>query len=119
MREKSMDTFEVLITPDAMDMLTNLSDYILFNKQNPDAADDVYQDALETANQLQTVAGSLGFCKRKILADHGYRKICLQRHDYVLLYKIYSNTAVVEAVFHQKEDYENKFVHSLNIKKKV
>ena len=112
-----MDTFKVLITPDAMNMLTDLSDYILINKQNPSAADDVYQDALETANQLQTVAGSLGFCRRKILAEHGYRKIFLQRHEYVLLYKIYGSIAVVEAVFHQKEDYENKFVHSLNIKK--
>lgn len=108
-----MDTFEVLITPDAMDMLTNLSDYIMYEKQNPSAADDVYQDALETADQLEIVAGSLAFCKRKVLADRGYRKIFFQRHDYVMLYKIYGNTAVVEAVFHQKEDYENKFAHSL------
>lgn len=110
-----MDTFEVLITPDALEMLTNLSDYILKEKQNPSAADDVYADAIETAEQLENVAGSLNFCKRKVLANRGYRKIMFKRHDYVLIYKIYGNTAVVEAIFHQREDYENKFSHSLGI----
>lgn len=108
-----MDTFKVLITPDAMDMLTSLSDYIMSEKQNPIAADDVYQDALATAEQLETVAGSLALCNRKKLADRGYHKILFQRHDYVMLYKINGKTAIVEAIFHQKEDYENKFANSL------
>lgn len=110
-----MDSFEVLITPDAMDMLNNVSDYIMIEKQNPEAADDMYQDAIETADKLETMAGSLGLCQRKILADNGYHKILFQRHKYVLIYKIYGKTAVVEAVFHQKEDYENKFAQKLKV----
>lgn len=111
-----MDTYEVLITPDAMSMLDNISDYIGFELQNPGAADAVYLDALSTADELETVAGSLNFCRKKALADHGYRKINLKKHDYVLIYKIYDTIAVVEAVFHQSQDYENTFAHSMGYK---
>lgn len=110
-----MDSFKVVITPDAMAMLTNIVDYITFEKQNPSAADAVYLDAFETADELENTAGSFGLCKRKVLADLGYRKILFRQHEYLLLYKIYGHTAVVEAVFHQSEDYENKFAHSLGL----
>lgn len=110
-----MDSFEVLITPDAIDMLNNLCDYIMIEKQNPEAADDIYRDAIDTADKLETMAGSLEICQRKILADNGYHKILFQRHKYILIYKIYGKTAVVEAVFHQKEDYENKLTRKLHL----
>ncbi|MEE8808389.1 MAG: type II toxin-antitoxin system RelE/ParE family toxin [Lactimicrobium sp.] len=110
-----MDSFNVLITPTALKMIDNIVDYILEEKDNPSAADAVYLDAMNTADQLETVAGSLGLCKRRILADRGYRKIHLRHHQYLLIYKIYKSTVVVEAIFHESEDYERKFEGQLKL----
>lgn len=92
-----------------MEMLNDYADYITYEKQNPFAGDAIHRDAIETGHVLSRVAASLSFCKSRRLAKLGYRKILFQKHKYLFIYRLDGNVAIVEAVYHQSQDYENKF----------
>lgn len=57
-----MDSFDVIISPKALSQLNDYIDYLQYTLLNDQAAYNVWQDALETREQLSKVAGSLKFC---------------------------------------------------------
>ncbi|MBQ9031410.1 MAG: type II toxin-antitoxin system RelE/ParE family toxin [Parasporobacterium sp.] len=104
-----MDLFEVIISPKALSQLNEYVDYIQFTLLNEQAARNVWQDAIDTADKLETTAGALSFCRKTSLKKQGYRIINFLHHRYVMLYRIEDKTVYVEAVYHQLQDYENIF----------
>ncbi|MCD8115731.1 MAG: type II toxin-antitoxin system RelE/ParE family toxin [Oscillospiraceae bacterium] len=104
-----MDSFEVVFTFKARTQLQNCVSYISHTLLNDIAAKSVYQDAMETVAQLSSVAGSLPYCRHPKLRDFGYRIIGFKRHQYVMLYRIDGKTAIIDGIYHQKQDYENIF----------
>ena len=54
-----MDSYNVEISPYALGQLNRYADYIQYTLLNEGAADEVYTDALETIDALETSAGSL------------------------------------------------------------
>ena len=70
-------------------------------------------DALETANRLESVAGSLEPCGHPKLKEYGYYPIFFSRHRYVMLYRIEGSNAYVDAVYHELQDYQNTFAKDL------
>ena len=108
-----MVSYNVVTSPKALSQLEEYIDYIrhtLFNKQ---AAASVWSDALETVGKPENVAGSLSYCDDPDLKELGYRKISFIHHRYVMIYRVENNTAYVEAIYHQLQDYENIFADSL------
>lgn len=109
-----MDSLEVIISPKALSQLNDYIDYLQYTLLNDQAAYNVWQDALETRNQLSKIAGSLKFCTHPLLRRNGYRAIHFMRHRYVMLYRVEGSTAYVDAIYHQLQDYENTFADELN-----
>lgn len=60
-----MDLYDVDITPFAYSQLDDYISYIQYTLLNPVAAESVWKDALETANELERCAGSLPLCSLK------------------------------------------------------
>lgn len=110
-----MDSFEVIISPKALAQLNNYIDYLQYTLLNDQAAYNMWQDALETRNQLSKVAGSLKPCSHPQLKKNGYRAINFQRHRYLMIYRVEGQTAYVDAIYHQLQDYENTFVDELDL----
>ena len=108
-----MDSYNVIISPKALSQLESYIDYIQFTLFNEQAAESVWQDAIETSKRLQNVAGSLLPCKHPKLKSLGYRPIFFIKHRYVMLYRIDNNTAYVDAIYHQLQDYENTLAEEL------
>ena len=104
-----MDSYKVIISPKALSQLEEYIAYIRYSLLNDQAAKAVWDDAVETAEKLETVAGSLKFCDDPDLKALGYRKLSFTRHRYIMLYRIENQTAYVDAVYHQLQDYENTF----------
>ncbi len=100
--------YKVVITSDAEEDLDRFIRYLLFAKQNPQAAASVLNDFEETKQILSRIAGSMQSCENPRLNALGYRKMHFQRHRYFMLYRIENNLAVVDNVFHELQDYENK-----------
>ena len=100
--------YKVVVTKDAEENLERFVQYLLFEKQNSQAAANVLNDFEETVQVLSHVAGSLKLCDHPRLNALGYRKIHFLSHRYFMLYRIADGLAVVDNIFHDLQDHENK-----------
>lgn len=110
-----MDSYNVIISPEAMEQLREHISYIRNVLFNPQAAESVYDDAVETGEKLSTIADVLKPCEDERLRRYDYRKISFRRHKYVMIYRIEGRTVYVDGIFHQKQDYENIFSNTQNL----
>ncbi len=102
--------YNVVITNDAENDLDRHIQYLLYVKKNPQAAGNVMDDYDETIDSLSRVAGSLKYCENPNLKKDGYKRINFQRHRYFMLFRIEENNAIVDNIFHDLEDFENKMM---------
>lgn len=102
--------YKVLITMDAEDDLDGFVRYLLFEKQNEQAAKSLLDDFEETKKMLAMVAGSLKLCNNPNLYKLGYRRIRFQSHRYFMMYRIENDTVIVDNIFHELQDYESKMI---------
>lgn len=100
---------KVRMTRFARNQLSQYIGYITIQLKNPQAAKAVAQDARDTKAALLNVADSLNLCSDPELRFFGYRIMHFQRHRYLFVYSIHGNTACIEAVYHELQDYENIF----------
>ena len=100
--------YKVVMTADAEEDLDRFIRYLLFEKQNSQAASNVLNDFEATKQVLSNMAGSLKLCGNPRLYALGYRKIHFLSHRYFMLYRIEGNLAVVDSIFHELQDYENR-----------
>ena len=100
--------YKVVVTTDAEEDLDRSLRYLLFEKQNSQAAANVLDDFEATVLALSNVAGSMKLCENPRLNALGYRKIHFLSHRYFMLYRIEGNLAIVDSIFHELQDYEKK-----------
>ena len=102
--------YKVAITSDAEADLDGFIRYLLLEKKSDQAASNVLDDFEVTMISLSRVAGSLKLCDNPRLRELGYRRMNFLSHDYFLLYRIEGDTAIVDNIFHELQDYENKIL---------
>ena len=102
--------YKVLITSDAEADLEGFIRYLLYEKKSEQAASNVLNDFEATKQILTKVAGSLKLCDNPKLSVLGYRRINFMSHRYFMLYRIEGETAVVDSIVHELQDYENKMI---------
>ena len=99
--------YKIVVTPDAEADLDNFISYLLFEKQNEQAAGNLLNDFEETKNMLADVASSLKYCDNPKLKKFGYRRISFLKHKYFMLYRIENDLVIIDNIFHELQDYEN------------
>jgi plasmid stabilization system protein ParE len=102
--------YDVQLTEDAEQDLDRYVKYLLFVKKNEQAANNLLNDFEATINSLKQVADSLNYCENKGLRELGYRRINFLSHRYFMLYRIDGDIAVVDNIFHELQDFENKLI---------
>lgn len=100
--------YKVVVTKDAEDDLERFIKYIIVEKENMQAAENVLNDYDATIQSLKHVAGSLKLCDNPRLHQLNYRRINFLNHRYFMLYRIVDNVVFVDNIFHELQDYENK-----------
>lgn len=100
--------YKVIITSDAENDLDGFIKYLLFEKKNEQAASSVLNDFQATVKSLSQVAESLKLCDNPKLKSLGYRRINFLSHRYFMLYRIDEDKVIVDSIFHELQDYENK-----------
>ena len=100
---------KVVMTRRAQDHLRKFIGYIRKQFKNEQAAKAVMADAKETRNALLLVAESLSYCPDPELAALGYKTIHFKKHRYFFVFEIRCGTVIIEAVYHDLQDYENAF----------
>jgi plasmid stabilization system protein ParE len=99
--------YKIIITEDAEADLERFIFYLLFVKKSQQAAANVLDDFEQTKNELSRVAGSLKDCENPQLQKYGYKRINFLHHRYFMLYRIEEDTAIVDNIFHDLQDYEH------------
>ena len=100
--------YKVVVTKDAEGDLDRFIRYLVFEKKNLQAAENVLNDYDATVESLKHVAGSLKLCDNPRLQQLKYRRINFLNHRYFMLYRIESNVVYVDGIFHGLQDYENR-----------
>ena len=100
--------YNVVITIDAENDFIRHIRYVLEKFHNDQAAKSVIDDFEETKNSLAQSAGSLQNCENPRLRALGYKRINYLHHDYFMLFRVVGDMAIVDNIFHFREDYENK-----------
>lgn len=100
--------YKVVVTIDAEEDLDRFIQYLIYEKQNVQAAQNVLDDFEATIESLKYAAGSLKLCDNPRLKQLGYRRINFLNHRYFLMYRVNENTVYVDNMFHELQDYENK-----------
>ena len=101
-------TYKVVVTRDAEEDLDNFIKYLITEKKNMQAAENVLNDYDATIESLKHVAGSLKLCDNPKLRQLEYRRINFLNHRYFMLYRIVDQIVFVDNIFHELQDYENK-----------
>ncbi len=101
-------TYKVVVTRDAEEDLDNFIKYLITEKKNMQAAENVVNDYDATIESLKHVAGSLKLCDNPKLRQLEYRRINFLNHRYFMLYRIVDQIVFVDNFFHELQDYENK-----------
>ena len=100
--------YRIDITQHAEELLENIIFHVAVKLSNPTAADAILDDVEKAYTELEFMAESLAFCEDPILSARGFRKIRLEHHDYVVLYKVRGEIVTIEGVFHELENYGKK-----------
>ena len=68
--------------------------YIVNTLRNPFAAEAVLDDIEYAYDLLEKMAESFAFCEDPYLQSKGYRKLALEKHDYVFIYRVNGETFI-------------------------
>ena len=107
--------YKVVIMPPAKEQLDMYIGYTIRVFKNKQAAKAIIDDARRTKKKLSNVAGSLALCENKILAKNGYRRILFDKHEFFMVYRIVDDMVVVDAMYHELQDYEGVFRGKMNL----
>lgn len=100
--------YKVVVTKDAEEDLDRFIKYLVIEKENLQAAENVLIDYDATIESLKYVAGSLKLCDNPRLNQLKYRRINFLNHRYFMLYRIVDHVVFVDNIFHELQDYENR-----------
>ena len=100
--------YKIVVTKDAEADLDRFIKYLIFEKESIQAAQNVLDDYDATIESLKHVAGSLKLCDNPKLRELEYHRINFLNHRYFMLYRIVDDLVIVDMIFHELQDYENK-----------
>ena len=100
--------YKVLITKDAEEDLDSFVKYLIIEKKNMQAAENLLNDYDATIESLKRVAGSLKLCDNPRLCQLEYRRINFLNHRYFMMYRVVGDMVYVDNIFHDLQDFESK-----------
>lgn len=100
--------YKVVITIDAENDLDQFINYLIYEKKSLQSANNLLDDYDSTIKSLAHIAGSLKLCDNPRLRKLGYRRINFLKHRYFMLYRIVDSLVIVDNIFHELQDYENR-----------
>jgi plasmid stabilization system protein ParE len=100
--------YKIVVTKYAEEDLENIIEYLIYEKENMQAARNVLDDYDSTVESLKHVAGSLRLCDNPRLQQFQYRRINFLNHKYFMMYRIVDDFVYIDNIFHELQDYEGK-----------
>lgn len=100
--------YELRVSERAEEQIDQAVGYVAVVLGNPTAAKAILQDIRQVFDRLTYAAEALPYCEDSYLRAKEYRKIALERHRYVFLYRIEEKVVYIAGFFHMMENYREK-----------
>ena len=101
--------FRVEMSEKAESQYDNILDYVANILRNEQAVIAIMDDFENAINTLEKMADSFEYCTSIRLRKLELRKYHLDKHKYLLIYRIVNDVVIVEGMYHELQDYENSF----------
>ncbi len=100
--------YKLIVSVSANENIGNIIEYVVRRLSNPEAAKAILDDIDAAYDRLEEAAEMYPYCNDLYLARKGYRKLPLNKHDYVILYQVVGNEVHIGGIFHTRENYGKK-----------
>ena len=101
--------FRVEMSEKAESQYDNILDYVANILRNEQAVIAIMDDFDNAINTLEKMADSFEYCTSIRWRKLELRKYHLDKHKYLLIYRIVNDVVIVEGMYHELQDYENSF----------
>lgn len=101
-------TYKVIITETCKRQIENSISYIADELQNPEAAIGLLSSIEDIFTRLKEHPELYAFCEDTYLRTKQYRKIVLNRYNYICIFKLDDGTVSIHGFFHMLENYSEK-----------
>lgn len=100
--------YNLIITKRADELLGHLARYLIFDLDNPQAAEHLFDSIEKIYHRLEENPYLYQECTDKNLKKKHYREAPLPNMRYRIIYRIDKNTVYILGIFHQLEYFQNK-----------
>ena len=100
--------YRLVVSRTANENIENIVEYIVDRLSNPQAAKAILDDIDAAYDKLEEAAEMYPYCNDLYLARKRYRKLPLDKHDYVILYQVAGNEVHIGGIFHTRENHTKK-----------
>ena len=100
--------YKLVVTDNAAQQVESIVDYIMYRLNNKQAAKAIIDDIEKGYTKLSIMAEMFAYCNDRYLASKNYRKLILEKHQYIILYQVRDKVVYVNGVFHMLENYREK-----------
>lgn len=100
--------YRIIITDEANGQVDDIIDYVVNVLKNLTAARAIIDDIELAYKRIESSAEAFAYCEDSYIAAKEYRKLALDNHDYVIIYRVEEDLAYVVGVFHMMQDYVSK-----------
>ena len=100
--------YKLEITEHTAHQIHKCISYSVNTLRNPSSASSVLDDIEHAYDLLEQTAESFAFCEDPYLQSKEYRKLTLEKHDYVFIYRVDGETVYLAGFFHMLENYRAK-----------
>ena len=100
--------YRLIVSRSANENIDSIIQYVAVKLLNPQAARAILNDISTAYDKLEEKAEMYPYCNDLYLAHKGYRKLPLDKHDYVILYQLIENEIRIGGIFRTRENYIKK-----------
>ena len=100
--------YRLIVSRNTNDNIDSVVQYVTVRPSNPQAARAILNDIDVAYDKLEERAEIYLYYNDLYLAHKGYRKLPLDKHNYVILYQLIENEVHIGGVFHTRENYVKK-----------
>ena len=101
-------TYRLIISETAHQQIEHAIEYVALELKNPSAAEAIISDIEKTYERIRQMPNAMPLCEDSVLKSYGYHKALLEKHSYLILFRIEGELIKISGFFHTLENYSEK-----------
>ncbi len=100
--------YNLIVTERANELLDKILYYLIYHLKSEQAANHLLNEMEHIYDRLEENPLQFPFSRDTYLANRGYREAITDQMNYVIVFRVKTNTVNIVGIFHQLENYRKK-----------